>query len=79
MTKYLHWSSAGAEPVPDCILVNGAGCFNCSMLIRTSTRECTEAVRPHLRAEKGKKYCIDFVWSTLGMSIFLNLRKCYKC
>jgi hypothetical protein len=56
MTKYLHWSSAGAEPVPDSMLINGAGSFSCSMLIRTSTLEYTEAVRPHLRAGKGKKY-----------------------
>jgi FtsP/CotA-like multicopper oxidase with cupredoxin domain len=56
MTKYLHWSSAGAEPVPDSMLINGAGSFNCSMLIRTSNFQCTEVARPHLKANKGKKY-----------------------
>lgn len=57
LKKYLHWSSAGAEPAPDSLIINGMGLFNCSMLTANSGLECTEGIKtPVLRAEEKKKY-----------------------
>jgi FtsP/CotA-like multicopper oxidase with cupredoxin domain len=57
LKKYLHWSSAGAEPVPDSFLVNGMGSFNCSMLTTKSGLQCTEDAKiPELHADVTKRY-----------------------
>ncbi|QKX62088.1 uncharacterized protein TRUGW13939_09244 [Talaromyces rugulosus] len=37
---YLWWGSMGFEPVPDSILVNGAGRFNCSMAMPGRPVDC---------------------------------------
>ena len=57
LKKYLHWSSAGAEPVPDSLLVNGIGFFNCSMIGAYSDLQCAEGIEtPELSVDAGKKY-----------------------
>ncbi|EED18309.1 laccase, putative [Talaromyces stipitatus ATCC 10500] len=37
---YLWWGSMGYEPVPDSLLVNGAGRFNCSRAVRARPLDC---------------------------------------
>lgn len=57
LKKYLHWSSAGAEPVPSSVLVNGMGFYNCSMIGANSDLQCIEGIEvPELGVDAGKKY-----------------------
>lgn len=57
--RYLHWSRAGAEPVPDSLLVNGLGHFECSKLeqfLNNDSLECSQQEAPQLRLDLEKKY-----------------------
>ncbi|KAF4631539.1 hypothetical protein G7Y89_g6597 [Cudoniella acicularis] len=73
LKKYLHWSSAGAEPVPDSILVNGIGSFNCSKMTELGDLKCTAKEKPQLQFEKGKKHRFRVINVGLlaGLTIFI--------
>lgn len=42
LESYMHPGSFGIEPVPDNILVNGRGSFNCSMIVPARPVDCVE-------------------------------------
>jgi FtsP/CotA-like multicopper oxidase with cupredoxin domain len=42
------------KPVPDSLLINGRGKFNCSMAIRSRPVDCHDVQQPSLRLEAGR-------------------------
>ncbi|PMD41239.1 multicopper oxidase [Hyaloscypha variabilis F] len=52
--SYLTFRSSGHEPVPDSLLINGRGKFNCSMAIRSRPVDCHDVQQPSLRLEAGR-------------------------
>ena len=39
---YFHWQSMGNEPVPDSMIINGHGRYNCSMAVPARPVNCTQ-------------------------------------
>lgn len=64
----LHWymrsGSFGMEPVPDSILINGVGAFNCSNAVPARPLQCVSkmgASLPNMRFEANKLYRLRFI------------------
>jgi FtsP/CotA-like multicopper oxidase with cupredoxin domain len=49
LAYYMSSRSFGNEPVPDSLLINGLGSFNCSMAARARPLECVQNSSPRLR------------------------------
>jgi FtsP/CotA-like multicopper oxidase with cupredoxin domain len=49
LAYYMSSRSFGNEPVPDSLLINGVGSFNCSMAARARPLECVQKPPPRLR------------------------------
>ncbi|TKA76878.1 hypothetical protein B0A55_03204 [Friedmanniomyces simplex] len=61
---YMHLGSFGNEPVPDSILLNGAGRFNCSNTVPARPVDCeahTRNAAPGLRLDRSKKSLLRLV------------------
>jgi len=61
---YMRSGSFGMEPVPDSILINGRGAFNCSHIIPARPVECVSrlgAKLPNMRFEANNLYRLRFV------------------
>lgn len=53
---YLRAGSFGNEPVPDSLLVNGRGSYNCSMAVPARPVDCERRTVPRLSLDAGKRY-----------------------
>lgn len=53
---YLRAGSFGNEPVPDSLLVNGKGAYNCSMAVPARPVDCESKPVPRLSLDSGKRY-----------------------
>lgn len=74
---YMRAGSFGNEPVPDSVLINGRGGYNCSMAVPARPVDCTQrggATMPKLSLEPGKKYRFRVInhGSLAGYSISTN-------
>ncbi|KAH8699074.1 multicopper oxidase-domain-containing protein [Talaromyces proteolyticus] len=60
---YLWWGSMGYEPVPDSMLINGAGRFNCSMSMPGRPVDCIgdASDRPPIKLDGQSSYRIRIV------------------
>ncbi|KAF1983374.1 multicopper oxidase [Aulographum hederae CBS 113979] len=61
---YLQAASFGNEPVPDSLLINGLGAYNCSMAVRARPVDCMqieEDMLPNLNFDRTKKYRLRLV------------------
>lgn len=68
---YLSIGSYGNEPVPDSLLINGAGRFNCSMAAPARPLQCMQKPIPRLRVDDPRpvRFRIVNVGSLAGFSI----------
>lgn len=53
---YMRAGSFGNEPVPDSMLVNGRGAYNCSMAVRARPVDCEARVVPGMSLDFSRKY-----------------------
>lgn len=58
---YMRPASFGNEPVPDSILVNGMGAYNCSQAIRARPVDCESRNAPSLSLSQSKAYRLRIV------------------
>ncbi|KAK1092608.1 hypothetical protein LTR48_004004 [Friedmanniomyces endolithicus] len=73
---YMHLGSFGNEPVPDSILLNGVGKFNCSNIVPARPVDCeahTRDITPGLRLDRSKKNLLRLVnvgaYAGMGFSL----------
>lgn len=79
---YMRAASFGNEPVPDSLLINGKGAYNCSMSVPARPVDCEQrrgSTIPRLSLESGKQYRFRVInhGSLAGCSIgtnFANIR-----
>lgn len=71
---YLKAGSFGNEPVPDSLLVNGRGAYNCSMAVPARPVDCESRPVPRLSLDSGKQYRFRIInhGSLAGFSIGTN-------
>ncbi|KUJ18043.1 uncharacterized protein LY89DRAFT_696478 [Mollisia scopiformis] len=68
--SYLTFMSSGHEPVPDSLLLNGFGAFDCSMAVPSRPVECEHVQRPALRLRNGRtRLRVVNVGSMAGLNI----------
>ncbi|KAJ4393579.1 hypothetical protein N0V93_002792 [Gnomoniopsis smithogilvyi] len=77
LTRYMRPGSFGNEPVPDSLLVNGRGAYNCSMAVPARPVDCEQRqglTVPKLSLHVGKQYRFRVVnhGSLAGFSIGTN-------
>lgn len=58
---YMRAASFGNEPVPDSILVNGIGAYNCSQAVRARPVDCKYRNAPAFSLIRGKAYRLRIV------------------
>ncbi|KAI9695153.1 MAG: hypothetical protein M1820_008859 [Bogoriella megaspora] len=62
LTWYMRADSNGMEPVPDSLLVNGVGTYNCSLAMPAYPVDCAQrAATPGMKFDSQKKYRIRAV------------------
>ena len=54
LDQYNHWKSYKIEPVPDSVLLNGRGFFDCSMAVPARPVDCKKITFPHLTLPSGR-------------------------
>lgn len=71
---YLRAGSFGNEPVPDSLLVNGKGAYNCSMAVPARPIDCEQRPAPRLSLTSGKQYRFRIInhGSLAGFNIGTN-------
>lgn len=74
MAWYMRAGSFGNEPVPDSMLLNGIGSYNCSMAVPARPVDCIATPTPAISLETTKKYRLRVVnvGSFGGFSISAN-------
>ncbi|KAF2094977.1 hypothetical protein NA57DRAFT_15739, partial [Rhizodiscina lignyota] len=58
---YMRAASFGMEPVPDSLLLNGVGAYNCSMATRARPLDCIQRTAPIFSFEESKHYRMRLV------------------
>lgn len=58
---YMRAASFGNEPVPDSLLLNGLGAYNCSKAVRARPVDCIQGNPPNLSLDATKRYRIRTV------------------
>ncbi|GME56223.1 multicopper oxidase [Neofusicoccum parvum] len=61
---YMRAASFGNEPVPDSLLINGLGAYNCSKAVRARPVECVQhqgTAVPNLHFDRSKRYRLRLV------------------
>ncbi|RMZ86630.1 hypothetical protein DV736_g6142, partial [Chaetothyriales sp. CBS 134916] len=75
---YMNSRSFGNEPVPDSLVINGKGNFDCQLAVPARPIDCTaledRAIRPALRLVTGKRYRLRLVntGSLTGISLRID-------
>jgi FtsP/CotA-like multicopper oxidase with cupredoxin domain len=71
---YMRPNSMGMEPVPDSILINGIGTYDCSMAVPARPVECHQrASKPMMTFEVGRKYRLRVTNSGMLAGFTLNM------
>ncbi|KAH8805453.1 iron transport multicopper oxidase fet3 [Xylogone sp. PMI_703] len=67
---FLRMTSGGIEPVPDSLLINGLGRFECSKATHGSPVNCSDIAKPRLSLDKQLRYRVRLinVGSLTGLS-----------
>lgn len=71
---YMRSGSFGNEPVPDSLIINGRGSYNCSMAVPARPLDCAEKASPKLSLDPTKKYRFRIIshGSLAGFSLSLD-------
>ncbi|KAN0090500.1 multicopper oxidase [Hyaloscypha variabilis] len=70
LEHFMRPTSAGVEPCPDSLLINGLGYFECSMATHGAPVNCSDVEKPWLKLDKQRRYRIRLinVGSLTGLS-----------
>lgn len=71
---YMRSGSFGNEPVPDSLILNGKGAYNCSMAVPARPLDCAEKAVPRLSLDSTKTYRFRVInhGSLAGFSLSLD-------